>query len=704
MTIKRDYEFTGIDCVNCANKIEAGVRNIEGVIYASLNYPLSKLSIEVTADKPLGEIERKIQSIMDSIEKGSKLKVQKDEETDGDDHNNRFSKFTLFTYILAAAAYFTGFFIIQNPTMKPILFVFTYIVFGNRVLIKSAKNILKGKVFDENFLMSIASIGAFIIGEYPEAAAVMMFYQVGELFQDYAVNHSRRAIKSLIAIKPDYANLKTEEGYKRVDPSEIRVGDHIIIRPGERVPLDGVVTEGVSAVDTSALTGESLPRDINVGSELLSGSINQSGVLTVRVTKLFENSTVSRILDMVESASQKKANTERFITRFAAIYTPVVVGFAILLALIPPLFLNGDFHQWIYRALLFLVVSCPCALVISIPLGFFGGIGAASKRGILIKGGNYLEVLSKVKTVVFDKTGTLTSGSFEVTGVSAENNFTEDELLYYAAHAEAFSTHPLAVSIIKKFGKEPDKNIVSDYAEYAGMGVSAKVSDKTVLLGNKTLFDKFKIDAGETESAGTLMYLAIDGVYAGSVVLEDTVKEDSGKAIKSLKGLGVDDIIMLTGDSRDAANIAAERLGISTVYSELLPHEKMDRLERIIDEKKESGKVAFVGDGINDSPVIARADVGIAMGGTGSDAAIEASDIVVMTDEPGKIPEAIVIARKTRTVVYQNIVLAMAVKAIVLALGAGGVATLWEAVFADVGVALMAILNAMRITRVNKSE
>lgn len=699
MTIKRDYEFSGINCVSCAGKIEAGIKNIDGVIDVNLNYPLSKLSIEVSGEIPLNYIESKIQYIMDSIEKGSSLRAPDTEVKDGNEEGQGLSKMTLLLYAIAAISYFIGFFLVKNPTIRLALFIFTYIVFGKNVLTKSAKNILKGKIFDENFLMSIASIGAFIIGEYPEAAAVMMFYQIGELFQDYAVDHSKRAIKSLIAIKPDYANLKTEEGYKRVNPSDVSEGDYIFIRPGERVPLDGVITAGTSTLDTSALTGESLPREVSSGNEILSGSINKSGVLTVRVTKLFENSTVSRILNMVETASQKKANTERFITRFAAIYTPTVVGLAVLLATIPPLFFNGDWNQWIYRALLFLVVSCPCALVISIPLGFFGGIGAASKRGILVKGGNYLEALAKVKTVVFDKTGTLTNGSFEVTQINPAASINEDELLYYAAHAEAFSTHPLAVSIVNRYGQEPDKNIVTQYTEYAGMGVSAKVSEKSVLLGNKTLLDKFNIEITEVESSRTLMYLAIDGTFAGSVTLEDTVKADSEKAVKSLRSLGVEDIVMLTGDRKDAANSVAKRLGIKNVYSELLPHEKMDILEKIMEEKKASGKIAFVGDGINDSPVIARADVGIAMGGTGSDAAIEASDIVVMTDEPGKIPEAVRISRKTKTVVYQNIALAMLVKAIVLALGAGGVTTLWEAVFADVGVALLAIFNAMRITR-----
>ncbi|NLP00636.1 MAG: cadmium-translocating P-type ATPase [Clostridiaceae bacterium] len=698
MTIKRDYELAGISCVNCAGKIEASIRKLDGVNNANLNYPLSKLSIEIADNEALTQIEKQIQEVLDRIETGSKLVKNDDGHVNGDD-NYGMSKMTLFIYIFAAISYFVGFFLVKNPAIKLILFVITYIVFGHKVLIKSVKNISKGNVFDENFLMSIASIGAFIIGEYPEAAAVMMFYQIGELFQDYAVDHSKRAIKSLIAIKPDYANIKTSEGYERVDPSIVKEGDLILVRPGERVPLDGIVIEGSSALDTSALTGESLPREIGPGKEILSGSINLSGVLTVQVTKLFENSTVNRILSMVENASQKKAVTERFITRFAAVYTPAVVGFAALLAVVPPLFFNGVFSQWLYRALVFLVVSCPCALVISIPLGFFGGIGAASKRGILVKGGNYLEALAKVNTMVFDKTGTLTNGSFEVTKINTGNAFTKEELLYFAAHAEAFSTHPLAVSILKKYGEEPDKDLIAEYTEHAGMGVSAKISEKTVLMGNRTLFNRHNIEIKEEKSSGTLIYLAVDGKFAGSIVLEDAVKEDAAKAIKELRSLGINDIVMLTGDRRDAANSVAEKLGIKSVFSELLPHEKVDCLEKIFEERKNTGKIAFVGDGINDSPVIARADIGIAMGGTGSDAAIEAADIVMMTDEPGKIPEAVRIARRTKTVVYQNIALAMIVKVIVLAMGAGGVASLWEAVFADVGVALLAILNAMRLTR-----
>lgn len=703
MTIKRDYELEDLSCVNCAYKIETEIKKLDGMNYANLNFSLSKLSIEVADDEVLTQIEKQIQKIMDRTEPGSKL-VQKDDDNDHKEDKSGISRVTLLIYIFAIILYFTGFFLVSNPALKLLMFIITYIVFGHTVLIKSIKNIIKGNIFDENFLMSIASIGAFVIGEYPEAAAVMMFYQIGELFQDYAVDHSKRSIKNLLAIKPDYANIKTPEGYERINPSDVREGDFILIRPGERVPLDGIVTEGSSTIDTSALTGESLPREIGISNEILSGSINLSGVLTVQVTKLFENSTVNLILSMVEHASQKKAVTERFITRFASVYTPVVVGFAALMAFIPPLFFNGDFKQWVYRALVFLVVSCPCALVISIPMGFFGGIGAASKRGILVKGGNYLEALAKVKTIVFDKTGTLTNGSFEVTDINNEDGFTKEELIYYATHAEAFSTHPLAVSILKKYGKEPDKNLITEYEEHAGMGVSAKVSEKTVLLGNYALFSKYNIDIKESKSSGTIMYLGINGEFAGSISLEDTIKEDAVRTVDELYGLGIDDIVMLTGDRKNAAHSAAEKLGIKSVYAELLPYEKVECLEKIIEERKKYGAIAFVGDGINDSPVIARADIGIAMGGTGSDAAIEAADIVMMTDEPSKIPEAVRIARKTKTVVYQNIALAMIVKAIVLAMGAGGVATLWEAVFADVGVALLAILNAMRLVKNKQVE
>lgn len=709
MTTKKQYTLSGLGCANCARKIENGIRQLEGVKEASLNFALSSLSVEVAEGVAFPGIEAQIQGIMDSIEKGSKLHVPDEAEDEaheeGHHHGDHgeLSKIRIAAYVLGAILYFVGFFALSesNP-VRLVIFIAVYLLFGYNVLIKSFQNIIKGRVFDENFLMAVASIGAFVIGEYPEAAAVMMFYQIGELFQDYALDHSRKSIRSLLNIKPDYANLKTSEGFTKVDPKQVRIGDLIVIRPGERVPLDGIVEEGQSALDTSALTGESLPRVVEKGSEVLSGSINQSGVLNVRVTKTFGNSTVNRILSLVENASQKKAVTERFITRFAAWYTPVVVILAVILAIVPPLVLQQEFKDWIYRALTFLVVSCPCALVISIPLGFFGGIGAASKRGILVKGGNYLETLAKAGTVVFDKTGTLTKGTFEVTEIAAVPPFTEDEILYFVAHGEAFSSHPLALSAIRAYGAEPDKNIVTKYQEHAGLGVSARVSSRQVLCGNTKLLNQFGVSLEEAETQGTRIHLAVDGQYAGSIKLEDAIKEDAAKAVNELKQAGIGHIVLLTGDQKDAAESVAQRLGIQDVHAELLPHEKVERLESLLENRNHQGAVVFVGDGINDAPVIARADVGVAMGGAGSDAAIEAADIVMMTDEPGKLSEALKIAKKTKIVVYQNIVFALVVKVLVLALGAGGVATLWEAVFADVGVALLAILNAMRVTKVKE--
>jgi Cd2+/Zn2+-exporting ATPase len=707
MATKKQYTLSGIDCANCARKIENGIRKLEGVKEVSLNFALSSLSLEVADGAAIKGIETQIQSIMDSIEKGSKLHVPEEtdskEEAEGHDHGEELSKGRIIAYVLGAIFYFVSFFAIKDTTVQLVIFVAVYILFGYKVLLKSLQNILKGRIFDENFLMTIASVGAFVIGEYPEAAAVMMFYQIGELFQDYALDHSRKSIKSLLNIKPDYANLKTPEGFTRVDPKQVGMGDLLVIRPGERVPLDGIIEDGKSSLDTSALTGESLPREVEEGSEVLSGCINQSGVLHVRVTKTFGESTVNRILSLVENAAQKKAVTERFITRFAAWYTPVVVILAVVLAVAPPLLMQQSFKEWIYRALTFLVVSCPCALVISIPLGFFGGIGAASKRGILVKGGNYLEALAKAETIVFDKTGTLTKGAFEVTEVLAAEPFTQEELLSLIAHGEAFSSHPLALSAIKAYGTEPDKSKVADYREYAGLGVSAQVSGRQVLCGNTKLLSQFGVALDGAGQKGTRIHLAVDGRYAGSIKLEDVLKDDAPKAISALAQAGIDNIVLLTGDQKDAAEDVARRLGIEKVHAELLPHEKVQQLENLLGEQNRRGSVVFVGDGINDAPVIARADVGVAMGGAGSDAAIEAADIVVMTDEPYKLAEALRIARKTKTVVYQNIALAIIVKLLVLALGAGGVATLWEAVFADVGVALIAIFNAMRVAKVKKA-
>ncbi len=586
-----------------------------------------------------------------------------------------------------------------------VLFSIAYLVIGGNIVLQAIKNILRGQVFDEYFLMSVATIGAFAIQQYPEGVAVMLFYQVGELFQSIAINRSRKSISALLDIRPDYANLKIGNETKRVTPEEVNIGDHIVVKPGEKVPLDGVVIDGSSAVDTSALTGESMPREVEVKSEVLGGFINKNGVLTVEVTKLFGESTVSKILELVENASSKKAPTEKFISKFARYYTPVVVIVALLLAVVPPLVLSGaTFSDWIYRALVFLVISCPCALVVSIPLGFFGGIGAASKTGILVKGSNYLEALNNVKYVVFDKTGTLTKGAFKVTGINPAGELSEDELLEYAAFAELHSTHPIAESIRVAYGKEIREDQLEGYNEISGHGIQVKVQGKEVLAGNIKLMNKYSISFETPNEAGTVIHVAIEKKYAGYIVISDEIKDDSAKAIRSLKELGIKKIVMLTGDAKAVGDSVGQQLGIDEVHAELLPQHKVEEIEKLMQSKSPKEKIIFVGDGINDTPVLARADVGIAMGGLGSDAAIEAADIVIMTDEPSKISTAIRIAKRTRRIVWQNIIFALSVKAIFLLLGAFGFATMWEAVFSDVGVTVIAVLNAMRILRMSTSR
>ncbi len=695
-TTRHQWALEGLHCAGCARKIETAVQRMEGVAQASLDFANGSLMVELHEHQDPTLIASQIEEIMARIEPGSSLKKDSKED-DGEEEANRKK---IILYALGAAFFILAIIIPSGSTFETALFVLTYVIFGWEVLLKSVKNILKGQVFDENFLMSIASIGAFFLGEHPEAAAVMMFYQIGELFQDYAVDKSRKSIKSLVNIRPDFANLKTDKGFERISPASVRIGDTIIVRPGERVPLDGIVTDGHSALDTSALTGESLPKDVAEGDEILSGSINQSGVLEIQVTKDFSNSTVSRILALVEEAAHKKAVTERFITRFAAWYAPIVVGLAFALAILPPLFTGSDAKEWIYRALTFLVVSCPCALVISIPLGFFGGIGAASRRGILVKGGNYLEALAKLKTVVFDKTGTLTKGTFQVKEIIPANSFSKKEILEYAALSESYSTHPIARSIIKAYDAEPDQSRVSEYREILGEGVSAKIDGKQVLCGNKRLLESNGVALPEFDTMDGLQVLvAVNGVFAGRIALNDVIKPDSAQTIKDLKQIGIKNTVMLTGDQKYPSELVARDLGIDKVYAQLLPQDKVSALEELMAENTGNGKLAFVGDGINDAAVITRADVGIAMGGMGADAAIEAADIVIMNDEPGKLCEAIHIARKTRAVVMQNILLAGIVKLLVLALTAGGLSTMWEAVFADVGVALLAILNAMRLIK-----
>ena len=580
------------------------------------------------------------------------------------------------------------------------IYLASYIIIGGDVLLKSIKNISRGEIFDENFLMAIATIGAFAIKEYPEAVAVMLFYQVGELLQDIAVSRSRNSIAELMDIRPDYANLVIGNKTKKVSPKEVKTEDIILIRPGEKVPLDGEVVEGKSVVDTTALTGESVPREVKEGDEILSGFINKNGVLKVKVTKEFEESTVSKILNLVENAAGKKAAAEKFITKFAKYYTPAVVGIAAALAIAPPLLIHeATFSQWLYRSLVFLVISCPCALVISIPLGFFGGIGSASRNGVLVKGGNYLEALNSLHTVVFDKTGTLTKGIFEVAGVYPQNGFSKDELLKYAAMSEEYSTHPIADSIKKAYGKKVDRSNIDSYEEISGMGIKAKIKGIDIYAGNAKLMNLLNVKYKEEDYIGTTVHIAVGGKYAGVLVISDELKEDAKETVEDLRKMGVKKISMLTGDSENVAKKVGSILNLDKVYAELLPHGKVEKLELLEKEKPPKGKLLFVGDGINDAPVLARADIGAAMGGLGSDAAIEAADIVLMTDEPSKLITAIKIAQKTRRIVWQNIIFAFGIKFAVLLLGAGGIASMWEAVFADVGVALLAVVNAMRIIR-----
>ncbi len=583
------------------------------------------------------------------------------------------------------------------------LFLISYLVIGWDVLWRAVRNIAHGQVFDENFLMAIATIGAFVTSEYAEGVAVMLFYQVGELFQSYAVGRSRQSISALMDIRPDYANIERDGQLEQVDPDEVAVGDTIVIKAGEKIPLDGVVLEGTSAVDTAALTGESLPRSIAPGDDVISGCINQSGLLRVRVTKEFGESTVAKILDLVENSSSKKAKAENFITKFARYYTPVVVIGALLLAVLPPLFFGGEWADWVHRALIFLVISCPCALVISVPLSFFGGIGGASKCGILVKGSNYLEVLSKAEMVVFDKTGTLTKGVFNVTAIHPDS-FTEGELLELAALAESYSDHPISRSLKEAYGKELDTARVTSTEELSGRGVRAVIDGKTICVGNDKLMEEIGVQWHPCHRVGTTVHVAVNGLYVGHLVISDEVKPDAAKAIAALKQQGVRKTVMLTGDAKAVGENVAQSLGLDEVHTELLPADKVDQVEKLLGEKSEQGKLVFVGDGINDAPVLSRADVGIAMGALGSDAAIEAADIVLMDDQPSKIAVAMQIAKKTLRIVMQNIVFALGVKAIVLILGALGMANMWEAVFADVGVSVIAILNASRALRVSNIQ
>ncbi len=601
---------------------------------------------------------------------------------------------SLILFVIAIAIDF------DNNLINNAIYVVAYVIVGFEIIKKAIRNISRGKIFDENFLMTVATIGAFGIDEFPEAVAVMLFYQIGELFQNYAVDKSRKSISSLMDIRPDFANVEKNGKIQKLDPNDVKIGEIIIIKPGEKIPLDGYIIEGKSSIDTKALTGESLPKEVKEGEEVLSGSINLNGVIKIKVSKEYGDSTVSKILDLVENASNKKSKSENFITKFAQYYTPIVVIIAVILAIIPPLIISGTtFSDWLYRALSFLVVSCPCALVISIPLSFFGGIGGASKIGVLIKGSNYLEQLANTEIIVFDKTGTLTKGVFEVQKVKAID-VSEEELLKLAAYSENYSNHPIALSIKSAYNKAIDEKQIAEIQELPGLGIVSKIGNQNVLIGNEKLMNEKKIDFTKCDDIGTVLYVAIEKKYVGYILISDKIKDDSIKAIKNLRKINIKQIVMLTGDRKHVGENVAEKLGLDKVYSELLPDEKVRKIEKLLKEKSENGKLIFVGDGINDAPVLAISDIGVAMGGVGSDAAIEAADIVLMTDEPSKIVNAINLSKKTMKIVKENIIFAISVKILVLILSALGLTTMWGAVFADVGVSIIAIINSLRILSV----
>lgn len=698
-TTKKEYIMKGLHCANCAAKIEKEIQDISGIQSASLDYVGKRLVLEYQNDANGDKILGDVIGVINRIEKGIEI-VEKKPAYKKELDENRKIKLEIYKLIGALVIFFIANLIKSEEIVKLSLFIAAYLLAGWEVIFSAIRNLFRGQVFDENFLMTIATIGAFVIREYPEAAAVMIFFNIGEIFQDIAVDRSRRSIKALLNIRPDYANLVSGDIIEQVSPEDVRVGDIILVKPGERVPLDGTIVNGETSLDTVALTGESMPRMVKIGAPVLSGSIVKDKVITLRVDKEYSQSTVTKILDLVENAALKKAPTENFITKFARVYTPVVVAIALGIALIPTLLYGFDtFSQWLYRALIFLVVSCPCALVVSIPLSFFGGIGGASRKGILVKGGNYLEALNNIHTVVFDKTGTLTEGVFKVNEIINEESYTAEALLEYAATAESFSDHPIAISIKEAYGKDINPAVIKYHEDISGKGIRVKTELGEILVGNEKLMEEEGISYRKVEASDTIVHVAVEGKYAGYILISDKIKKDSEDTVKALKELGIKKVMMLTGDNRTTAMKVKEELKLDEAYYELLPHEKVEMLEKIKNEKTEKGKVVFVGDGINDAPVLSMADIGIAMGGLGSDAAIEASDIVLMTDEPYKLVEAINIAAFTRKIVWQNIILALGVKSAVLVLGAFGFATMWEAVFADVGVALLAVLNAMRVIR-----
>ena len=706
--VTKVYLLKGLDCPNCSAKIEKEVGELDGVTSSTVNLMNQTLTVQAgtsVAASLLDTVTTIVHSHEPDVEVSEKqleatAPVKKDEKAAvyNDEDKKRTIRLAVGAVVYAIGMALTVF--AKLPTLAELAFlIVAYVILGCDVVWQAVKNITRGQVFDEHFLMSVSTIGAFAIGEYPEAVAVMLFYQVGEFFQSLAVKRSRKSISDLMDIRPDSATVKRNGVLQVVSPESVAVGEIIMVKPGEKIPLDGIVVDGESMLDTKALTGESVPRSIRKGDEALSGCINQSGLLTLKVTKSFGESTVSKITDLVENASARKAPTENFITTFARYYTPVVVGMAAVLAIIPPLVLGGGWSEWLRRGFVFLIVSCPCALVISIPLTFFGGIGAASKRGVLVKGSNYLEALNKVSVVVFDKTGTLTKGVFEVANIIPAAGYQKEQVLEYAAQAESYSNHPIAKSILATYGKPIDQKQFSGFEEISGHGISVMVQGKKVLAGNSKLMESEKIAYAACDAAGTKCYVAADGSYVGCILIADEVKPDSKCAIAELKKIGVEKTVMLTGDDERIGKSVADELGLDAYYAQLLPDQKVEKLEMLDKQKRQGSKLAFVGDGINDAPVLARADVGIAMGGLGSDAAIEAADVVLMTDEPSKLVEAIDVAKATKRIVMQNIVIALGIKSVFLVLGALGMAGMWEAVFGDVGVTIIAVLNAMRILK-----
>lgn len=690
--MRKVFILEGLSCSNCAARIEKDVQNLSYV--RDVNYNLVNCKLTVDLREEVSNLGSDITRVVNKYEPD--VGVVPEEEAVKMIATEAGSEIQIFILFGIGILSFILGFVVRDFSVSLVLFVISYLLFGWDVLWKAIRNIFKGQVFDENFLMSVATLGAFAIGAHPEAVGVMLFYQIGEYFQDRAVARSKQSIIDLMNIRPDYANIEMDGRVTQVDPVTLLIGDVILVQPGEKIPLDGSVVEGESLVDQSVLTGEFLPVRVESGSEVLSGSINKNGVLRVKVTKLFEDSAVSKIIDLVENASSKKAKTENFITTFSRYYTPVVVGLAVLLAFVPPLLGFGAWGSWIYRALIFLVISCPCALVVSVPLSYFSGIGAASSRGILVKGSNYLEALSDLKTVVFDKTGTLTEGVFKVIHIDPAEDISITELIEYAAYAEGYSNHPIAMSIKEEYGQEIDMSRIGSFTDKPGLGVGAVIDNKFVLIGNFKLMKEHNIKYVRTKTLGTEIYIAADGKFIGSIIIADVLKEDSLNLVNKLKMQDIERVAMLTGDNRNYAEEIGREVGIKEIYAELLPQEKVEILEDLESEQKD-GRLAFVGDGINDAPALALADVGISMGGIGTDAAIEASDVVLMTDEVSKVNEAVIIAKRTKRIVVQNIVFALAIKFLFLILGAMGLVNLWEAVFADVGVTIMAVLNALRI-------